>query len=388
MAGQISWLLPFAVIALVCGLLLAARHAYGPATRPVRAALLLWGGWLVVHYAVFSFSSGTFHPYYTTAMAPAIAALTGIGGVLMWRAARTSRAWSLVLAVAVAVTGAWSFAVLRRTPEFVPWLAWTIAGATAVAVLALMATAFASAERGADRDSPAGRGRRTAARVMAGAWVMALALAAAVVAGLAGPAAYAVTPLGAAVNGTNPTAGPSGFGGFGGFGGPGGPGGPGEMGGMGGMAPPSGTRPAAGADAPGAPASGGDAQGGRGMRGPGGQVDAGMAAYLKRNKGGATWLVAVGSAQSASSLILSTGEPVIAMGGFTGSDPAMTVDLLRKYAADGSLRYVLLGEGRGPGGGPGGGADSSVTEWVKANATLVLASEYGGTGTSTLYRLG
>ncbi|MBO4275671.1 hypothetical protein GSF24_34445 [Microbispora triticiradicis] len=112
-------------------------------------------------------------------------------------------------------------------------------------------------------------------------------------------------------------------------------------------------------------------------------MDAEMAAYLKRNKGGAAWLVAVASAQSASSLILSTGEPVIAMGGFTGSDPAMTVDLLKRYAADGSLRYVLLGEGRGP----GGGAGSSVTAWVKANATLVSASEYGGTGTSTLYRL-
>ncbi|WP_425580467.1 glycosyltransferase family 39 protein, partial [Streptosporangium amethystogenes] len=120
MAGQISWLLPFAVIALVAGLALTAR---GP-LRDTRIALLLWGGWLAVHYVVFSFSSGTFHPYYSTAMAPAVAALTGLGGVLGWRAYRRSRAWSWVLPAGIAVTGAWAFTVLRRSTDFVPWLAW------------------------------------------------------------------------------------------------------------------------------------------------------------------------------------------------------------------------------------------------------------------------
>ncbi|MGI5156294.1 glycosyltransferase family 39 protein [Microbispora sp. CA-102843] len=399
MAGQISWLLPFAAVALVCGLVLVARPGPGPskgtARDAVRASLLVWGGWLVVHYAVFSFSSGTFHPYYTTAMAPAIAALTGIGGVLMWRAARASAAWRLVLAAAVAVTGAWSFVVLRRTPEFVPWLSWAVAGGTAVAVLALVVTARASAARAstaqrAESGDPAGRGGRTAARITA------VALAAAVAAGLAGPAAYAVTPLGTAVNGTNPTAGPSQ--------GMGGPFGRGGFGGPGGMTPPGGTRPggatapegeAPGGNAQGGGAQGGSAQGGtgpggRGMRGPGGRMDTAMAAYLKRNKGSATWLVAVDSAQSASSLILSTGEPVIAMGGFTGSDPAMTVEKLQRYVAEGKLKYILIGDG---GFGPSRGASADVTEWVKAHGTQVEAAEYGGTdsgtgGGSSLYKLG
>ncbi|TQS26226.1 glycosyltransferase family 39 protein [Microbispora sp. KK1-11] len=398
MAGQISWLLPFAAVALVCGLVLVSRPrlqpSKGTARDAVRASLLVWGGWLVVHYAVFSFSSGTFHPYYTTAMAPAVAALTGVGGVLMWRAARASAAWRLILAAAVAVTGAWSFVVLRRTPEFVPWLAWVVAGATAVAVLALAVTAFAGRGTESDTESdtgrggPAGRGGRAAARITA------VALAAAVAAGLAGPAAYAVTPLGAAVNGTNPTAGPSQ-----------GMGGPFGRGGFGGMTPPGGMRPG-GATAPGGEAPGGNTQagavqdravqdravqGGRGMRGPGGQVDAAMAAYLKRNKGSATWLVAVDSAQSASSLILSTGEPVIAMGGFTGSDPAMTVDKLQRYVAEGKLTYILIGDG---GFGPSRGASPDVTEWVKAHGTRVGAVEYGGTDSGTggsgssLYKLG
>ncbi|WP_067185344.1 hypothetical protein [Microtetraspora niveoalba] len=122
---------------------------------------------------------------------------------------------------------------------------------------------------------------------------------------------------------------------------------------------------------------------GRGTGGFGGRVSAAMTAYLERNQGGATWLVAVSSAQSASSLILSTGRPVIAMGGFTGSDPAMSVATLREYAADGRLKYVLLG-----GDGPRGGS-SEVAEWVKANGTPVDAAEYGGEEEETsLYRLG
>ncbi|MFF4774388.1 glycosyltransferase family 39 protein [Microtetraspora fusca] len=389
LAGQISWLIPFAAIALVAGLVLTTRRlspgvpAPGMGTvtmlRPgrrylPRAALLLWGGWLLVHYAVFSFSEGTFHPYYSTAMAPAIAALTGLGGVLMWRARRASRVWGCVLAAAVAVTGAWSFAVLRRTPEFVPWLPWAVVGTTVAAVLGIAAAVF-----GARRVAAAG-------------------LTAGLLAALAGPAAYAVTPLGARVNGTNPTAGPVTGRGAGFPGGPGGGPGGGFRGGFPG-GPEQGTDdrlegryggPSA-SDIPGGPDFGGapggpdlgDALGGPGFGGgPGGRVDEAMTAYLERNQGGATWLVAVASAQSASSLILSTGRPVIAMGGFTGGDPAMTVAKLKEYAADGRLKYVLLG-GEGPRAG-----SSDVTAWVKANGTPVAASEYGGAdGEASLYRL-
>lgn len=320
MAGQISWLLPFAVIALVAGAALTARRPL----RGARPALLLWGGWLAVHYVVFSFSRGTFHPYYSTAMAPAVAALTGIGGVLMWRARRQAGVWGWALPVGVAVTGAWSFAVLRRTPDFVPWLAWAVAGTAVAAVIGLLAARLGRAPR-----------RRLAV----------VTLGTALVAGLAGPAAYAVTPLGSVVNGTNPTAGPGG-GGFGGIRGPG-------------------------------TVSDGRPQGfpaGRPRGGPGGAVDQKMIVYLRANLGEATWLVAVGGAQSASSIILSTGLPAIAMGGFTGGDPAMTVDRLKGLLASGRLRYLLPGEDRG---GPDGGG-SPVAGWVRANCAVVAPAEYGG----------
>ncbi|MFC7583626.1 glycosyltransferase family 39 protein [Nonomuraea antimicrobica] len=187
LAGQISWLLPFCVVALVFAVL-ARRRGLTSGDGPPGAAWLMWGGWLVVHAVVFSFSSGTFHPYYTTAMAPAVAALCGMGVVAMWQAYRASRSWAWVLPTAVAVTGAWSFVVLRRTPDWAPWLAWVVLGATLVAVGVLALARV---------------------RALVTVRVTAVALAAAVIGGLAGPAAYAVTPLQSPINGTNPTAGPA-----------------------------------------------------------------------------------------------------------------------------------------------------------------------------------
>ncbi|MEV4160536.1 glycosyltransferase family 39 protein [Nonomuraea dietziae] len=353
MAGQISWLLPFCALAL----LLAAATWRSLGTRAVagedrssvsalgergglrvnRAAWLVWGGWLAVHHVVFSFSSGTFHPYYSTAMAPAVAAVTGMGAVLMWRAYRRSP-WWWVLPLAVAATGAWSFVVLRRTPEFVPWLAWAVAAAGVAAVAGLVGARLA---RGRAAKAVAGAGGAAGARVAA------VAVVAALLAGLAGPAAYAVTPLRSPINGTNPTAGPSSGSGFGaGFGAM--RGGSGAAGGTRAMEAPPG-------------------QAGQARSGPGGGVSSALIAYLEQNQGTATWLVAVGSARQAAPIILQTGEPVIAMGGFTGRDPALTVQGLKELVASGRLKYVMADDARG---GPGRG-DSEVADWVRATCAAV-----------------
>ncbi|MGR6916566.1 glycosyltransferase family 39 protein [[Actinomadura] parvosata] len=356
LAGQISWLLPFCVVTLAFAVLLRVRRATGDG-GPSGASWLVWGGWLAVHYVVFSFSSGTFHPYYTTAMAPAVAALAGTGVVVMWEAYRRSRAWAWGLPLAVAVTGGWSFVVLRRTPDWLPWLAWVVLGATLVAVAALVLARV-----------------RAQVRVR----VAAVALAAVVVAGLAGPAAYAVTPLRSQINGTNPTAGPSS--------GRMGVGGPGGMRGrmpVGAQSPDAQSPDAQFPDAqfPDAQFPGGQGQDGQpgnaerragfmGRGGPGGGVSDALAKYLVANQGGATWLVAVSSAQQASGLILSTGRPVIAMGGFTGSDPAMTVARLQALVSSGQLRYVLSDSGGGPGRG-----NTEVTTWVRQNCSAVAGQD-------------
>jgi 4-amino-4-deoxy-L-arabinose transferase-like glycosyltransferase len=326
-----------------------------PRTDPARAALLLWGGWLAVHFIVFSFSSGTMHPYYTAALAPAIAALTGIGAVTLFRASRWSRVWGCVLVFGIAATGAWSFAILRRTPSWNPWLGWTVVGLAAVAAIAVLCRLAARL------------GQRSITRLAV------LTAVGGLLAGIAGPAAYAVSAASSRTNGTNPLAGPS----AGGFG----MGGSGMGGGL-----PAGGRTSGGRDRAQADGSGGRPGGGSPRMG---EIDAQLLSYLEKNQGSATWLVAVSNSQSAASIILQTGEPAISMFGFTGSDHAMTVQTLQEYVKAGKLRYVVIGGG---GGFQGGGETASgVTSWVQENCTTVPASVYGEASSSagnsqTLYR--
>ena len=85
--GQIAWLLPLAAVGLVAGLW-ATRRA--PRTDLRRAGFVLFGVWALVHVAVFSSQKGIFHPYYVSALAPAVAALCGGGLVVLGGWARRS----------------------------------------------------------------------------------------------------------------------------------------------------------------------------------------------------------------------------------------------------------------------------------------------------------
>ena len=88
MGGQVSWLIPAALIAIV-GLLVVTLRARR--TDKIRAATILWGSWLVVTGLVFSFAAGIIHPYYNVVLAPPIGALIGIGGV---RPQSRGRVWA------------------------------------------------------------------------------------------------------------------------------------------------------------------------------------------------------------------------------------------------------------------------------------------------------
>lgn len=392
LGGQISWLIPFSAIALVGGLVLCGR---APRTDLTRAALLMWGGWTVLHYLTFAMAEGTMHPYYTTALAPGIAALCGGGGLMLLRAFRADKRWAWVLPLALGVTAVWAIVLLRRASGWNTWLWPAIGVVMALAIVGLVV--FRSGQR---------------------VRLLAVSMIAAIVAAVAGPAAYAWSvPYGAGsggggMGGTNPTAGPSTGGGMGGPGGgsgggrggfPGGgnDGGPGgQQAGGGQMTPgggagelPGGTA-AAGGTAPNAqPGQGADSMGG----GPGGGMGGAsseLIAYLKKHQDGAKWLLAVSSSQSAAQLVLSSGEPVISMWGWSGSDKAMTLAKLKELVKAGELHYIQIGGG-GMGGGPGGGSNvsSEVTAWVQKNGTAVKESDYSGSSSSstanqsTVYRL-
>ena len=122
MGVEISWLLPAALVGLVVMAWLTGR---APRTDISRAALLLWGGWLLVTGAVFSFMDGTVHPYYNVALAPAVAALIGISVAELW-SRRDALGARIVLATMLALSGAWTFALLSRTPDWLPALRWVV----------------------------------------------------------------------------------------------------------------------------------------------------------------------------------------------------------------------------------------------------------------------
>ncbi|MFI9453627.1 ArnT family glycosyltransferase [Amycolatopsis sp. NPDC052450] len=123
--GQISWLLPLALLLLVVGLVAAGR---APRTDKQRAGWLLWGGWLVLFAGALSFSQ-SIHPYYTSILAPAIAAIGGVGLHFAW----TTRRHPWVLPVGLLATGAWAFVLMSRSGDYVPWLRPVVAVAAVLA---------------------------------------------------------------------------------------------------------------------------------------------------------------------------------------------------------------------------------------------------------------
>ena len=329
--GQIAWLLPAALIFLV-GLMWLVRRA--PRTDGRRAQVALWGSWLLVTGVTFSLAEGIIHPYYSVALAPAIAGLVGIGADATWRA-RQSVAPRLLLAVAIAVTSWWSWTLLDRTPTWHPALR------TMVLVLGLAAAGVTAAGALTDRR------------------VRTVVATSALVSAFAGPAAYAVHTATTSHSGAIPSAGPSVAGG--GFGGRGGafPGPP-----MGGLV--------------------------RNNAGMSGLLDAStpsaaLVAALTSNASQYRWVAATVGSNNAAGLQLAADEPVMSIGGFNGTDPTPTLAQFQAWVRAGEIHYFIASGGMGIGGGPGGGGSSTssaITAWVEANYS---ASTIGG---MTVYDLG
>ncbi len=361
--GQIAWLLPAAL------LLGAAALWWGRRERAVLAAVTVWLGWLLVTGLTFSLMAGIYHAYYTVALAPAIGALVGIGGVVLWRH-RRSLAASGVLALAVAATAVTSFVLLDRATDWHPWLKYAVATVGLAAALLLVGIRHLPARVGA---------------AVAGA---------ALLASLAGPAAYSLSTAATPHTGSIPSAGPAVAGGFG----PGGRGGPGGGPGFGPRGQTDGTNGTAPAAPPGQ-ATGGQATGGQatGQNGQPGQAAGGAGGLLEGSTPGAeitalleadadayTWVAAAVGSNTASGYQLATEQPVMAVGGFNGSDPSPTLEQFQAWVAAGEIHYFIAGGGGpgGVGGGPGGtrgggpagmGQDgntaSEISTWVAESFT-------------------
>ncbi len=354
-ASQIGWLLPLAMIGL-----LAAGWQRRP-RLPLddrQGALVMWGTWLFTAGAYFSIS-GYGHRHYLVMLAPAIAALVGIGAVALWKDYRSPgwRGWLLPL-VLVGMAALQAYVLF----DYHVWRAWLIPAVAAACLLAAGTLAFT-------RLNPFSRARTYAVGV-AIAGVMALLVA---------PAAWAAHgTLSEEREGGLPFAGPR----------PAAPEGPGGPGGPGGGPPPGG---------PGGPG------------GPGREADPVLLEYLQANKDDATYLVAGPSSMPLSPIILGTDEPVINMGGFMGRDPVFTTGEISGLVDEGAVRFFLAQDrermeelraereeyyatygtypqGPPPGGPPG--ADNEAVTWVQDNCEKVPqelwqspeAEEGGGPG--------
>ena len=111
------------------------------------------------------------------------------------------------------------------------------------------------------------------------------------------------------------------------------------------------------------------------------QADSQLVQYLLQHQNGATWLVAVASANESAAIQLTSGQPVMAVGGFNGSDTPLTLEQFKQLVKDGKVNYYAIGS-HGRSGGPGGG-NNEITAWVKQTGTVV---NYGGSDV-TLYKL-
>jgi 4-amino-4-deoxy-L-arabinose transferase-like glycosyltransferase len=346
--GQASWLIPAALILGVAGLVVTRRKAR---TDRSRAAIILWGSWLVVTAVVFSLSKGIIHPYYTVALAPAIGALVGIGGHILWQKRRSIVARS-VLAATVVTSSVWAYVLLNRSPSWHPWLRTVVVVAGLIAAIAFIA------------------GRKLNKRMAT------VAIAGALVAGLAGPAAYSLQTAATTHADAIPSAGPAVAGARGGPGGGFG-GGPPRGGQQRGQQGPGGRtftgQPPLGGQAPGGFGGG---QGGAGGLLNGSTPSAELTALLQADAGNYTWVLATIGANQASGYQLASDDPVMAIGGFNGTDPTPTLAAFQAYVASGQIHYFITG-------GTGGSSSqaSSITTWVTGNFSFVTV------GGSTLYDL-
>jgi 4-amino-4-deoxy-L-arabinose transferase-like glycosyltransferase len=322
LAGQITWLLPFALI----GLLSWWRRPASLSLQGLEDAglfsekgLVILGAllWLLPGLAYFSFTTGFWHTYYIATIAPPLAMLVGISASGLWNAwcSGGTRGW--LPCAAVAATGALQILFLSYSrPWSDIWLMILIPAVVIVSILLAVTTLRNTCDNGSGR-------------AIAAAAIAVLFLATTV---------WAFTPLVYGDGGNLPVAGPQ------------------QNRGGGGM--------------------------GNIFSGAGDGTSR-LAEYLLSHRTGETWIVAVPSSMGqGANLIIETGEPVMSLGGFSGNDQVLTVDSLQDLIDKGKIRY-FLGSGSGGGGGPGGG-NSVLFTWVSGHCTEIPAADWGGSTTGTV----
>ena len=340
LGGQIGWLIPLALIGFVVAVM-QTRFRRGFDIR--QRALLVWGFWFLPA-AVFFSVDRSFHSYYMVMLAPTVAALVGIAVAALWHDFQRPgwRGW--LLPVTLLIDTAVEVFILSVYPSWSSWLApLLIALSLSFSGILIVLRLAIDLRRG-----------RWAGRPLLLGSAAALALLTLVIA----PAVWSGETPAQGATGAMPVGGPSGRAGlFGGFGA-------------------AVVRPEPGAV--------GDAV-------PG--VNTKLLGYLEAHRGNDRFLLAVPNAGSASPYILATGQPVVALGGFSGGDPILSVAGLQQMLQQGQVRFFLLSGARSGGAAPAaggfgfdlpgqaprdGGQAPSAGSGGRRRATLGQAPDFGG----------
>jgi hypothetical protein len=264
-------------------------------------------------------------------------------------------------------TVVWAYVLLDRTPQWLPWLRVTLLVGGVVAAVALAAAGGLSRA-----------GWRRA--LVAGCASLAL------VAALGGSAAYSFATAARPHTGPIPSSGPAGVNwaigpgagpGMGGGGPMGGPfargnrrGGPNGAGALPGGAPPPGALPGVG----GLPAAGnlpGNVPGGFAGGFPGGPgmfeegtVSQELVDFVQQDSGRYRWAVAMTSANNAAPIQVAARVPVMAIGGFNGTDQLYSLERFKQDVRAGRIHYYIAGGGFA--GSPNVGVSGDIAAWVRA----------------------
>jgi 4-amino-4-deoxy-L-arabinose transferase-like glycosyltransferase len=321
LAGQISWLLPFTLI----GLFAWWRR---PEAFSVKACgdaglfgekgltLLAMCLWLLPGLLYFSFTTGFWHPYYLATIAPPLAALVGIGAVKMFRDYLGEGLQGWLLVTAVGITGFAQVLILLFTPDWSGILIPVVLCGTIAVLLCLSVLKMYS---------HAGTG--TIRTIVAVCAVALLFIA---------PCVWSCTPFVYGNSGILPVAGPQ------------------LAPGSGGMGP------------------------GNGNPGNTSGIST-LGDYLLSHTTRETWIAAVPGSNDGANLIIETGKPVMALGGFSGTDQVLTLDSVKERIQDGRVRYFLLSS---QGGGGMGSGNSEILTWVSSHCAAVPASDLGSSSSA------
>ncbi|KUO72553.1 MAG: mannosyltransferase [Desulfosporosinus sp. BRH_c37] len=336
LSGQISWLLPFALLGAV-GLLMGIRRKQLLTDKQKES--LFWLAWLLPMMGFFSVA-GFFHQYYLIMLAPPIAALTGAGWVELYNFNRNHEGWKRwLLPVGLLGTTAFELYILIPYKTQIGLGLPIVVGVLGTVISLILCINIITQPSNSEFDqSISFRTKLKGTAALAGLLIL-----------LVAPLFWSATPIIYGGNSMLPAAGP--------------------------------TSSGNGMGMPGQAQGKGQTQG-QSLGKTAGQsqenIDTNLLSYLTDNNTGEKYLFATTNAGTAEAYIIKTGKAVMAMGGFSGSDPILSVDKLKQMVANKEVKYFLSSAG-----GPGGGS-SEVQAWIIQNGKVVPQTAWqSSTGNSS-----